>query len=318
VPAYNAEATIDETLRSVRSQTHRELEIIIVDDGSTDSTVSIAKKHAVVDARIRVISQKNSGVATARNTGWWTARSNYIAFVDADDLWAPTKIERQLDALLSGGENVGLVYTWFREIDEKGRILKRAADRRISGNVLEHILSGNFVGNGSSALVRRRALVEVGGFEPALQVAGAHGCEDWLFYYRVAVKFDFALVPDHLTGYRSHAERMSSNRPRMLRSWLMVADEMKLDYPIHRNLVQKGLRYYLGYLFEDALRRGDLSQIPTLVSMWLPECTTRPITATLVMFMMSCLRCARRLSGTALRKTGIYRSRRFPIGEVSS
>ncbi len=113
IPAYNAEATIDDTLRSVRSQTYPHLEIIVVDDGSSDRTTSIVNAHAAVDGRISLISQKNAGVAAARNAGWQFARSALTAFVDADDLWAPTKIEKQLDVILSGGLQVGLVYTWW-------------------------------------------------------------------------------------------------------------------------------------------------------------------------------------------------------------
>ena len=99
VPAYNAAATLDETLRSVRAQTHRALEIIVVDDGSLDDTAAIARRHAAEDERVRVLCQANAGVAAARNAGWQSSRADLIAFIDADDLWAPTKIERQLQAL---------------------------------------------------------------------------------------------------------------------------------------------------------------------------------------------------------------------------
>src|SRR5690348_12029992 len=102
IPAYNAAATLDETLRSVRSQTHRALEIIVVDDGSVDDTREIAGRHAAVDDRVQVVTQSNAGLAASRNAGWMRARSELIAFIDADDLWAPTKIERQLERLRTG------------------------------------------------------------------------------------------------------------------------------------------------------------------------------------------------------------------------
>lgn len=107
IPAYNAAATLDETLRSVRSQTHRALEIIVINDGSTDDTGAIARRHAAIDGRVQVANQDNAGLAAARNAGWRRARSELIAFLDADDLWAPTKIERQIDALRSGGSMSG-------------------------------------------------------------------------------------------------------------------------------------------------------------------------------------------------------------------
>src|SRR5689334_7548849 len=111
VPAYNAEATLRETLESVRSQTHERLEIIVVDDGSTDGTVAIVEAQQQIDPRIRLIRQKNAGVATARNAGAAAAKGAYLAPVDADDLWHPTKIERQLAAFAHAGPEVGLVYT---------------------------------------------------------------------------------------------------------------------------------------------------------------------------------------------------------------
>ena len=231
IPAYNAEATIDDTLRSVRSQTHRDLEIIVVDDGSTDRTTSVVKAHAAVDGRVTLIAQENAGVAAARNAGWQSARSALIAFVDADDLWAPSKIERQLDVILSGGLQVGLVYTWWALIDEHNRIRCKVRGRDIAGDVLEQTLMGNFVGHASSPLIRRQALVEAGGFDSGLRDAGIHGCEDLLIYHRIARRYHFGLVPDHLTGYRVASGRMSSDRPRMLKSFKMVANEMKLGHP---------------------------------------------------------------------------------------
>src|SRR4051812_29793927 len=104
IPAFNAERTINDTLRSVRSQTHRNLEIIVVDDGSTDRTRSIVEEHASRDSRVTLISQVNAGVAAARNVGWQSSHSEWIAFLDADDLWAPTKIEKQLEVMIAGGE----------------------------------------------------------------------------------------------------------------------------------------------------------------------------------------------------------------------
>lgn len=136
IPAYNAESTIDDTLRSVRGQTHRELEIIVVDDGSTDRTTSVVKAHAAADGRVTLIAQENAGVAAARNAGWQSARSAFIAFVDADDLWAPSKIERQLEVILRGGLRVGLVYTWWALIDEHNCIRRKVGGATLPATYL--------------------------------------------------------------------------------------------------------------------------------------------------------------------------------------
>ncbi len=267
IPAYNAAATIDETLRSVRAQTHEHLEILIVDDGSRDDTLAIARRHAEMDTRVHVLSQPNAGVAAARNAGWRRARSDFIAFVDADDLWAPTKIERQLEALLAGGDRVGLVYSWYQLIDDKGRVLQHGGRPLYEGDVLDEIFSGNFIGNGSAALVRRQALIDARGFETELRAAGAQGCEDLLFYCRVAEQHGFAVIPDYLVGYRYLPDNMSSNLPRMLQSWMLVKEEMEQRHAGRRPALALGLRNYSAWLLFKALTIGRLDYF--LSVLWL-------------------------------------------------
>ena len=315
IPAFNAEATIDDTLRSVRSQTHRNLEIIVIDDGSTDQTVSIANAHAAVDDRMFMISQKNSGVASARNTGWQVANSDLIAFVDADDLWAPCKIEKQLEVILGGGERVGLVYTWFDVIDERNNIRHKVRGRDIAGDVLDEALKGNFVGNGSSPLVRRQALIEAGGFDPGLLKDGVHGCEDMLLYYRIARQFRFGLVCEHLTGYRVVSRRMSSDRPRMFRSFRAVAAEMKAAHPDRSNTIDAGTGTYLRFLISEALAFQDFEQVWPLLSSWGREHRLDFFTIPLFVFVSKIASHLRwvieRLPGGAYKK----RKKTFLIGE---
>jgi glycosyltransferase involved in cell wall biosynthesis len=316
IPAYNAEATINDTLRSVRSQTHPHLEIIVVDDGSADRTTSIVNAHAVSDGRITLISQKNAGVAAARNTGWQFARSALIAFVDADDLWAPTKIERQLEVILSGGLKMGLVYTWWALIDEHNRIRCKVRGRDIAGDVLEQTLTGNFVGHASSPLIRRQALVEAGGFDSGLQDAGIHGCEDLLVYHRIARRYQFGLVRDHLTGYRVASGRMSSDRPRMLRSFKMVANEMKLGHPKSAEKADRGVRMYLTFLIGEALASQNFRQALNLLALWVPE---HPLDGVIIPFSVFCSKTSFHLQwlGKALLGHNFANERTpFPIGEV--
>lgn len=265
IPAYNAGSTLDETLRSARSQTHGALEIVVVNDGSTDETRAIAEHHAAIDDRVQVVNQDNAGLAAARNAGWRRARSDVIAFLDADDLWAPQKIERQLEALQTGGERVGLVYCGSVRIDAKGIVTAQWAVPRCEGDVLEQMFTGNFVGNGSVALVRRQALIDATGFETALRAADAQGCEDYLLQCRVAETYHFAVVPEHLVGYRCSPDNMSSNRPRMLRSWMLVVNEMLGRHPQLRDALRSGLRNYASWVVQDAVSKRGLSQLPALV-----------------------------------------------------
>ncbi len=255
IPAYNAARTIDETLRSARAQTHRHLEILVVDDGSKDETAAIVLRHAALDDRVRLISQANAGVACARNRGIAEAKSDLIAPLDSDDLWAPTKIEKQVQAMTRGGEKVALVYTWFAVIDERGNVCELDHQPLDAGRVLRRMCRGNLVGNGSSPLMRKSAILEAGGFEPGLRAAHAQGCEDLLLYFRIAEKHEFAVVAEHLTGYRWHAETMSEDSLQMLRSYHLVTEEMYRKYPEYAEEIHSGETDLADWQIRKALRK---------------------------------------------------------------
>jgi glycosyltransferase involved in cell wall biosynthesis len=254
IPAYNAERTIDETLRSVRFQTHRRLEVIVIDDGSTDATPQIAAGHAAADVRVKLIRQRNSGVAAARNRGIAAANGDLIAPIDADDLWHPTKIERQLAALKQGGDAVGLVYCWSALIDEKSQIIGHSSAPIYSGRVFEKLLEGNFCGNGSSVLMRKSAVLAAGGYDPSLRARGGEGCEDFQLYLRIATQNEFAVVPGYLTGYRQLADAMSADVMQMLRSWDLVSAGISSRNPNFAAAMRKHRAYFLNYLFNRAIR----------------------------------------------------------------
>jgi glycosyltransferase involved in cell wall biosynthesis len=254
VPAYNAALTIDETLRSVRAQTYRDLEILIVDDGSTDATLEIARAHAACDSRIRIIRQSNTGVAAARNCGIAESTAELIAPIDADDLWHPDKIQRQVEALENGGPRVGLVYCWYAMIDEQSRVRSCHHSAADEGDVLPSMCLRNLVGNGSSALMRKTAIVEAGGYDAKLRARNAQGCEDYKLYFQIAEKYEFALVRDHLTGYRRTSANMSSDVLQMLRSRDIVMTEFLRRYPHFGQRLAAGRNEFLKWLFVRSLR----------------------------------------------------------------
>jgi glycosyltransferase involved in cell wall biosynthesis len=258
IPAYNAAGTIDETLRSARSQTHSSLEILVVDDGSQDATATIVQRHAAMDSRVRLITQANAGVAAARNRGVTEAQSELVATLDADDLWAPTKIEKQLRVMTLGGEKVALAYTWFALIDEQGKVFGLDHQPLDSGQVLRRMCRGNLVGNGSSPLMRKRAVQQAGGFEPGLRAQHAQGCEDFLLYFRIAERHEFAVVPEHLTGYRQHRKNMSEDSLQMLRSYHLVTEEMYQKYPEYSGEIHAGEVDLVDWLIRRSLRRFSI------------------------------------------------------------
>ena len=245
IPAFNAARTIDETLRSVRSQTHRRLEILVVDDGSVDAAAQIVRSHAAEDRRIRLIQQPHSGVAAARNRAIAEATSDYVAPIDADDLWRPDKIEKQLARLHRDGETVALVYTWSAVIDENSRIMAAVPGPTHTGNVVGKIFGGNFPGNGSTVLMRKAAVIEAGGYDPSLRARSAQGVEDWQLYFRIAAYHEFSVVPEYLTGYRKTATGMSADLVQMLRSRDLLAEEMCNRYPDYMAEI-KDARLYRG------------------------------------------------------------------------
>ncbi len=222
VPAFNAAETIQETLRSITQQTYRNLEVIVVDDGSSDGTAAIARRHSLTDQRFRVVSKPNGGVASARNEGIRASRGEFLAFIDADDLWHPTKLAKQLGVLLAGGPDMALVYAPFRMVDRDGRVLRSPRKYGVSGWVPHRHFYTNLVGNGSAILIRRDVVEEFGGFDSWLRDQGAEGCEDLLLQLRIAPHYQFGEVSEYLVGYRRFAGTMSSNAEQMIRSGILA------------------------------------------------------------------------------------------------
>jgi glycosyltransferase involved in cell wall biosynthesis len=217
VPAYNAEHFLARTLRSALGQTYVPLEIIVIDDGSTDSTAAVACAFAQGDKRVRVISVPNGGVARARNIGIREAAGEFVAFLDADDLWHPTKVERQV-AALDEMKGCAAVYVISRDIDIDDRVLKDAKPVMFNGYTFARHLYHKPIGNGSSLMVRREEALAVGGFEPSWATRGLGGCEDLDFELKLAARYPIGALPLYLMGYRISPGQMSSNKSRMARA----------------------------------------------------------------------------------------------------
>lgn len=257
IPAFNAADTIDATLRSVRAQSHRRLEILVVDDGSTDNTAAIVEAHAQLDGRIRLVRQQNAGVAAARNRGIAEARGEFVAPIDADDLWRATKIDKELALLLAGGPDTALAYSWQAEIDEHDRVIATSHRPIYEGNVFIPMLTYNIVGSGSNALMRRRAVLECGGYDPSLRARGGEGCEDLILYILMAERYRFAVVREHLTGYRRHRGSMSTKFLTMLRSRSLVDARLRLLYPEHVRYIRQGYARMCRWLLINAIKERN-------------------------------------------------------------
>ena len=235
IPAYNAEGFLSLTLASARAQTHPNLEILIVDDGSTDATLAIARDAAKTDHRIRVMTsgQGNAGVAAARNRGLAEARGEYVAPLDADDVWHPENLVVQLAALQAAGPGVAVCYAWYVVIDENGELQGVGPRNRLTRKreILRAECNGNFIGNASSTLIRREAIERVGGYDCTLRARHGQGCEDQALYMALAERWNFAVVPNYLIAYRNHPMSMSKDSAQMNRSYLLALDDLRRRRP---------------------------------------------------------------------------------------
>lgn len=225
IPVFNAAPTLEETLISVAGQTLSNIEIIVVDDGSTDATPDVLAAFANKEPRLRVIRQSNSGVAEARNLAIREARAPYIAPIDADDLWHPTYLEKLFCTLDAAGPETVLAYANHRRLNPDGEVEGTAPNYNLSGHVLRFMLLRNIVGNGSAMMYRRDAVLRVGAYDRRLQHEFAsQGCEDWLLQLRLAAFGKAVAVPEYLVGYRILPNAMSSHKLRMWNSHIHSLD----------------------------------------------------------------------------------------------
>ncbi|CBN58341.1 MULTISPECIES: glycosyltransferase family 2 protein [Kamptonema] len=258
IPAYNAEPFIEETLKSVLAQTYPAIEVLVVDDGSQDRTPEIVEEICQKDSRVRLLKQSNAGVAAARNLGIEHSRGEYIAPIDADDIWYPENIEKQVQCMLEGGEEVGVVYSWTIDIDEEGFLNGDIHTFMIEGEVYETLVCHNFLGNASASMLRRSALEKVGLYDSSYRERSAQGCEDWDLYLRLAEFYQFRVVPEFLIGYRKVYSSMSSNYTAMAKSHTLMLQDVRQRHPeIPDFLYRLSTSNFLMYLARQSSRNGS-------------------------------------------------------------
>jgi len=231
LPAYNAERYIRDALASVCGQSYGHLEILVVDDGSTDATVRVVSDVARRDSRIRLLRQANAGVAAARNAAIDASTGLYVAPIDADDMWHAEKIAQQVACLEQAAPEAGLVYTWWTIIDETGRVSVPSIRPSEEGWVYTSLIRQNFLGNASVPLFRRRCLQDVGAYDTAMHRNGGQGCEDWDLALRIAEKYPVCLLKECLTYYRKVEASMSTQTQAMVSSQAMMLQKAQTRNP---------------------------------------------------------------------------------------
>lgn len=204
IPNFNYAHYLTQAVDSVLAQTYLNLEIMVVDDGSTDDSEATLRNYG---SRVRWISQQNQGVAAARNLGVSQTTGEFVAFLDADDLWLPAKLEQQVKRF-AADPDLGLVHCGVEEIDEAGAHL-RFRDDGLEGWVAKDLIlfnRGVILGGGSGLIVPRAEFEAVGGFDTLLSTSA-----DWDLFYRLAFRRRVGFVRAPLLKYRVHGSNMHRN-----------------------------------------------------------------------------------------------------------
>jgi glycosyltransferase involved in cell wall biosynthesis len=214
IPAYNAETFLAAAIESVLAQTHSPVHIVVVDDGSSDRTSAIARAF---EPQVSCILQENSGVATARNRGVATLTTQWLAFLDADDLWRAEKLERQLRVARESA--VDVVLCGIDTIDAKGRRLPPPRKTTTSLDIEPLLLHSAAIPQATSStiLVRRAAFEAVGGYDSCLSTMA-----DWDLLIRLRLRGQFGYVDEALALYRRYGNTMSQNLPMLERESRLV------------------------------------------------------------------------------------------------
>lgn len=228
VPAYNAERWIGETLESILGQTLPPAEVIVIDDGSVDGTAGVVRGFGT---RVQYTRQENAGASAARNHGIALARGEYIAFLDADDLWLPEKLEKQLTLLERKPELKWVYSDSFIFADGCPEATTRVGHhlKLRSGNIFEALLLGDFIAS-PTPLIHREVFARLGVF--LIQPPRLVYAEDWEMWLRIAQYYPVGLVHEPLARYRMSKDSISQSFGSMRRHEVVIE---LLERTIQRN-----------------------------------------------------------------------------------
>lgn len=276
VPAYNAAKTLPETIEALLAQTYDNFEIVIVDDGSTDETIEISNRYAQRE-NVRVVHQRNRGLAGARNSGIHAAAGAYIGLCDADDIWAPEKLARHV-AHLRANPVVGLSYSGSTLIDNAGIPIGQTQTPKLTGVTPAHVFKRNPIGNGSAVVVRRDVFEDIA-YRPKHELE-----RDWYFdetfrqsediecWTRIALTtaWEFEGIKGLLTQYRINPDGLSASTENQLQAWeQMVTKLTPLNPTFFEKHAQTARAYQQRYLCRRALKSLDLSRARRHAKAWM-------------------------------------------------
>jgi len=255
VPAYNAERYIGDALVSIQEQTLHEVEVVVVDDGSTDDTVAVVKGFAD-SLNLTLVCQMNAGPAAARNAGIRKARGRHCAFLDADDVMLPQRLAMQCE-LLDAEPDLGLVHTDLMTFDDGGIIhrTRRAFSEPGGGHVLDRLLLDNFITT-STVMAPTQRLIDAGLFDEARRVS-----EDFALWLRMAARWKVGYIERPLVKYRRRHGSLSDDKLATARCALEVIEAFWDEHPdylkSHRRTYSRSLAMHLSTAGAAAIARNQ-------------------------------------------------------------
>ena len=255
MPTYNCAAYLPESIESILAQTYDAYEIVVIDDGSSDNTKLVLEPYS---EKIRYIDLgRNEGLPTARNLGIQSAKGEYVAFLDADDIWMPEKLKMSIDQFLKNPD-AGMVYSKHINIDSKSQFLEGKIRRTLpSGNIfLQLFFEQNFI-ICSSVVVRKEVFNKTALFDFELE-----NCQDWDMWLRIAFYYKAIGIDVPLVKYRHSSKSLSKNRDNVLKYQKVIIDKIYTmfkdsDNGISGKMYKKRLAAHYAKIGRHYMRTGD-------------------------------------------------------------
>jgi glycosyltransferase involved in cell wall biosynthesis len=252
IPTYNRSHFLQTAIESVLNQTYQDFELIVVDDGSIDETQQLLAQY---QGKLQAVYQENQGRSLARNTGAKLARGKYLAFLDSDDVWKPTKLAQQI-AVLEADPTITLAHCFTEVFDSSGQVCQAATSliqtfhqRALKHNYHYEAISLECTIFTSCIVVNKEIFLGLGGFDRNLEYL-----EDWDFYLRLALNYKITAVPEPLVLYRHHDDQskniaLTKGRIQVCQkhySWLKNQVKRSNSVVIQRNFsIQLGECYFI-------------------------------------------------------------------------